>query len=300
MYSSRRLGRTLTSMRASSSNACPDTIRSGCLSCIIRFAVPSAILSLLCDSSAYGACPDRVGASLRYPHPFVSLLKPRVQPALLARSTTVRRRAATSQNSQHPPRASPLPRRFPPPAPRIPSSPALKSHPPRFPQAKKPPVSRLPRLPLPIYLSTRQPCAPPSCAPRREFSSAAPGRSREWPARVPRRSSRSKFSALASGPRLMLKAAFQKNVSPATTQIHTTPAHLPARGYESGGSLRCAVRPARRTSRAAPVRRSPRHPRPRALDSVFSRRAVREAGQSSSASIAAFPSPVNADLGFAR
>src|SRR6266581_2977059 len=43
MYSSSRFGRTLSSMRASSSNACPDTIRSGCPDCIIRFAVPSAI-----------------------------------------------------------------------------------------------------------------------------------------------------------------------------------------------------------------------------------------------------------------
>src|SRR2546427_2159303 len=61
MYSSRRFGRTLTSSRASSSNACPDTIRSGCLCCIIRFAVPSAIL--LCVSSAHSASP-------RYPQFF--------------------------------------------------------------------------------------------------------------------------------------------------------------------------------------------------------------------------------------
>src|SRR5258707_7201343 len=53
MYSSRRFGRTLTSSRASSSNACPDTIRSGCLCCIIRFAVPSVIF-------LYGLGPVRV------------------------------------------------------------------------------------------------------------------------------------------------------------------------------------------------------------------------------------------------
>src|SRR5262252_246153 len=43
MYSSSRRGRTLTSMRASSSYAAPETMRCGCLGCIIRFVEASAI-----------------------------------------------------------------------------------------------------------------------------------------------------------------------------------------------------------------------------------------------------------------
>src|SRR5438445_11392369 len=45
MYSSSRRGRTLTSMRASSSYAAPETIRCGC-PCIIRFVLASAIAFL--------------------------------------------------------------------------------------------------------------------------------------------------------------------------------------------------------------------------------------------------------------
>src|SRR2546423_278802 len=63
MYSSRRLGRTLTSIRASSSNACPDTIRLGCPCGIMCFAVPSAILicvSLARYPPSFGlSCPTR-------------------------------------------------------------------------------------------------------------------------------------------------------------------------------------------------------------------------------------------------
>src|SRR6266446_5471622 len=78
------------------------------------------------------------------------------------------------------------------------------------------------------------------------------------------------------------------------TQTRTAPAHLPAHGYGSRESLRCAARRARRTSKAGPARGTRRRPRPRALGSVFFPRAVRAAGQASLASIAAFPSPVNA------
>src|SRR5580692_9963028 len=44
MYSSRRFGRTLTSMRASSSNGAPDTIRSGCRDAIIRLLFLQAFM----------------------------------------------------------------------------------------------------------------------------------------------------------------------------------------------------------------------------------------------------------------
>src|SRR6266478_7099139 len=219
---------------------------------------------------------------------------------LSARSTTAMRRATIFQNFRCPPRASLQLRRFLRRVRRIPGSPARTPHPPRFPQVMRPPVSPSPRPRLPVCPLTRPPCAPPSCAPRREFSSAVPGRAREAPARVLRRSSRSRFSAPASAPLQKPKEAFQRNVFRAPKQTRTAPAHLPAHGCGSGGSLRCAARRARRRSKAAPARGIPRRPRPRALDSVFFRRAVREADQSSSASIAAFPSPVNANRGIAH
>src|SRR5713226_4781628 len=212
----------------------------------------------------------------------------------LARSMPAMHRAATSQNFPHLPRVLLLRPRFPRRVRRIQDSPAPKRHPPRFPQAKTAPVFPSPRQRSPVCPSTPRPCVPPFCVPPREFLSAVPSRSRESPAQVLRRSSRSKFLAPASAPRRKLKAASQKNVFPATRQTHTAPVRLPGHAYGLGGSLRCATRRARRTSKAAPAQDSPRRPRPRVLDSVFFRRAVREAGQSSLASIAAFPSPVNA------
>src|SRR5216683_2978410 len=290
MYSSRRFGRTLTSMRASSSNACPDTIRSGCLCCIIRFAVPSAIVSAAhTPNSQSGLNGAQRAAPLQRQR-----ATRRGRYDLLACSMTAMRLATTSQNSPRLLRASLRPQRFPPRVRRIPGSPARTPRPPRFPRATTALVSRSPRPRLPACLSTRPPCAPPSCAPRREFSSNARGRSRESPARVLRRSSPTGSSAPASAPRRKPKAASQKNAFPARRQIRIAPAHLPAHGCGSRGSLRCANRRERRTSRAAPARGSPRRPRQRAPDSVFFRQAVREAGQSSLASIAAFPSPVNA------
>src|SRR6266436_19243 len=291
IYSSSRFGRTLTSMRASSSYACPDTIRSGCLCCIIRFAVPSAIgLSRTPDGHDV-SCPYK---ALTLPTFLILRFAPSVQ------SMTAAPRAAISQNFPCPPRAWLLPPRLPPFARRIPDSPARKSHPPRRPRAK-PPTAFRPLWPQ----SPACPSIPPPCAPRfffrrREFSSGAPDRSRESPAPVLPHSSRSEFSAPASAPRRKRKAASRKNVFPAPTQTRTAPAHLPAHGYGSRESLRCAARRARRTSKAGPARGTRRRPRPRALGSVFFRRAVREAGQSSLASIAAFPSPVNAKQGIAH
>src|SRR6266446_1317634 len=149
------------------------------------------------------------------------------------------------------------------------------------------------------------PLIPPPCVlrfffRRREFSSGAPDRSRELPAPILPRSSRSKSSAPASAPHRKRIAASQKNVFRAPTQIRTVSGHLPAHAYGSGESLRCAARRAQRTSKAGPAQGTRRRPRPRALGSVFFRRAVREAGQSSLASIAAFPSPVNAKHGIAH
>src|SRR5713226_10440 len=290
MYSSRRFGRTLTSMRASSSTACRDTIRSGCLCCIIRFAVPSAIVSAAHTPNSQSG----LNGAQRAAPPQRQRATRRGRYDLLARSMTAMRRAANSRNSPRLLRASLRPRRLPRRVRRIPGSPARTPRPPRFPRATTALVSRSPRPRLPACLSTRPPCAPPSCAPRREFSSNARGRSRESPARVLRRSSPTGSSAPASAPRRKPKAASQKNAFPARRQIRIAPAHLPAHGCGSRGSLRCANRRARRTWRAAPARGSPRRPRQRAPDSVFFRRAVREAGQSSFASIAAFPSPVNA------
>src|SRR5713226_3732012 len=142
----------------------------------------------------------------------------------LARSMPAMHRAATSQNFPHLPRVLLLRPRFPRRVRRIQDSPAPKRHPPRFPQAKTAPVFPSPR-----------PCVPPFCVPPREFLSAVPSRSRESPAQVLRRSSRSKFLAPASAPRRKLKAASQKNVFPATRQTRTAPAHLRARACESGG-----------------------------------------------------------------
>src|SRR5216684_1012035 len=293
MYSSRRFGRTLTSMRASSSNACPDTIRSGCLCGIIRFAVPSAILLFpprlpIPESALVGA---QHAAHLQ---PRLQRTTPRAQRVLLARSALVVRRGATSQNSQRPPRAWLLRLRFPRRARRIRDSPAPKQHRLRFPRAKTPPASPSPQSRFPVCPSTPPPCVPPFCVPRLEFSSAAPNRSHESPAQVPLRSSRSKSSAPRSAPRRKPKAASQKNVFRARRQTHTAPAHLRAHECGLGGLLQYATRREWRTSRAGPARRSPLRLRPRALDAVFFRRGVREAGQSSLASIAAFPSPVNA------
>src|SRR6202521_485017 len=238
-----------------------------------------------CESSGTGSI------CLRVP---VEIPTHRAPLVLSVYSTTARRHATIFQNFRCPPRASPQLRRFPLRARRIPGSRAQTPHPPRFPQGMTARASLIPPPWIPVCLLTRPPCAPPSCAPRREFLSAVPGRSRESRARVLRRSSRSRFSAPASAPPRKPKAAFQRNVFRAPKQTHTAPAHLPAHGCGSGGSLRCAARRARRRSKAAPARGIPRRPRPRALDSVFFRRAVREAGQSSFASIAAFPSPVNA------
>src|SRR5882762_1497936 len=293
MYSSRRFGRTLTSSRASSSNACPDTIRSGCLCGIIRFAVPSAIL--LFPPSSPNPESALVGAQhTAHLQPKFQRTTHRAQRVLLARSALVVRRATTSQNFRRPLRASHLRPRLPQHARRIRDSPAPKQHRLRFPRAKTPPASPSPQSRFPVCPSTPPPCVPPFCVPRLEFSLAAPDRSHESPARVPRRSSRSKSSAPEPAPRRKPKATSQKNVFPARRQTRTAPAHLRAHECGSGGLLRYAARRVRRTSKAAPARRSPRRPRPRALDSVFFRQAVREAGQSSLASIAAFPSPVNA------
>src|SRR6266404_4888007 len=217
-----------------------------------------------------------------------------------APSRTATPRAAVFRNSRCLPRASLLPPRLPLFARRIPDSRAPKSRPLRRPRAMPPLVSR-PLLPQ----SPACPSIPPPCAQRfffrrRGFSSAAPDRSRESPEPVLQRSFRSKSSAPASAPRRKRKAASQKNVFPAPTQTHTAPAHLPARVCGLGESLRCAARRGPRTSKAGPARGTRRRPRPRALGSVFFRRAVREAGQSSLASIAAFPSPVNAKQGIAH
>src|SRR5882762_5342755 len=293
MYSSRRFGRTLTSSRASSSNACPDTIRSGCLCGIIRFAVPSAIL--LFPPSSPNPESALVGAQhTAHLQPKFQRTTHRAQRVLLARSALVVRRATTSQNFHRPLRASHLRPRLPQHARRIRDSPAPKRHRPRFPQAKTPPASPSPQSRFPVCPSTPPPCVPPFCVPRLEFSSAAPDRCPESPAQVPLRSSRSESSAPGSVLRRKPKAASQKNVSRATRQSRTAPAHLRAHECGLGGLLRCAARRERRTSRAAPARRSPLRLHPRALDAVFFPRAAREAGQSSLASIAAFPSPVNA------
>src|SRR6266852_2353695 len=285
MYSSSRFGRTLTSMRASSSYACPDTIRSGCLCCIIRFAVPSAIGLRRTPDGYDGSCPYKASTL-----PTILIL--RFVPS--APSRTAAPRAAVFQNSRCLRRASLLPPRLPPFARRIPDSPAPKLRPLRRLRAKPPPASR-PLLPqFPACPSIPPPCALRFFFRRREFSSGAPDRFRESPAPVLPRSSRSKSSAPASAPRRTRKATSQKNASRAPTQTRTAPTHLPVHAYGSGGSLRYAARRARRTSRAGPARGTRRRPRPRALGSVSFRRAVRGAGQSSLASIAAFPSPVNA------
>src|SRR6267154_592236 len=256
-----------------------------------------------CRSIRHSSLPARspnpesalVGAQhAAYLQPRLQRTTPRAHCVLLARSTLVVRRATTSQNFQRPLRASHLRPRLLQHARRIRDSPAPKRHRPRFPRAKTPPASPSPQSRFPVCPSTPPPCVPPFCVPRLEFSLAAPDRSHESPARVPRRSSRSKSSAPEPAPRRKPKAASQKNAFPARRQTRTAPAHLPAHGCGSGGSLRCAARRARRRSKAAPARGTPRRPRPRALGSVFFRRAVREAGQSSFASIAAFPSPVNA------
>src|SRR6266436_4319256 len=216
-----------------------------------------------------------------------------------APSRTAAPRAAVFQNSRCLRRASLLPPRFPPFVRRIPDSPAPKLRPLRR-QRATPPVSRPLSPRFPACPSIPPPCALRFFFRRREFSSAAPDRFRESPGPVLPRSSRSKSSVPASAPRRTPKAASRKNVFRAPTQTRTAPAHLPARVCGSGGSLRCAARRARRTSRAGPARGTRRRPRPRALGSVSFRRAVREAGQSSFASIAAFPSPVNANRGTAH
>src|SRR5713226_2084138 len=209
-------------------------------------------------------------------------------------------RAATSQSSRYPPRAAPLPPLSPPRARRIPNSPAPKPHRLPLPRAKTPPASPLPQPPLPACPSTPPRCVPPSSAPRPESSSAAPDRSRGSPAPALRRSSPTKSSAPALGPPPTPTAASQRNVFRARKENRTAPARLRAHACESRESLRYEARRARRTLRAAPARDIRRHPHPRALGSVFFRRAVRGAGQSSLASIAAFSSPVNARPQFMR
>src|SRR5260370_496746 len=194
---------------------------------------------------------------------------PRAPRVLSARSTTAMPCAATSQNSRRPLCAWLLRRRLPRRAHRSKDSPAQKRHQPRFPQANTLPAFPPPQSRFPICPSTPPPCVPPSCGPRREFSSAAPGRSRESPAQVPLRSFRSKSSAPESAPRRKPKAASQKNVFPARRQNRTAPAHLRAHGCGSGGSLRCAARRARRTSKAATARRCPRRTRPLAIYTVL-------------------------------
>src|SRR6266436_6336886 len=118
-----------------------------------------------------------------------------------AQSMTAAPRAAVFQNSRCLRCASLLPPRLPPRARRIPDSPARKSHPPRRPQAMPPPVSPPLSPQLPACPSIPPPCAQRFFFRRREFSSAAPDRSRESPAPVLPRSSRSKSSAPASAPR---------------------------------------------------------------------------------------------------
>src|SRR2546425_2557004 len=224
MYSSSRFGRTLTSMRASSSYACPDTIRSGCLCCIIRLAVPSAIGLRRTPDGHDGSCPYKASTL-----PTILIL--RFVPS--AQSMTAAPRAAVFQISRCLRCASLLPPCLPPHARRIPDSPARKSHPPRCPQAMRPPVSRPLSPQLPACPSIPPPCAQRFFFRRREFSSAAPDRSRESPAPVLPRSSRSKSSAPASAPRRRRKGASQRNVFPAPTQNHTVPAHLRVHGYGS-------------------------------------------------------------------
>src|SRR5260370_955176 len=105
MYSSRRLGRTLNSTRASSSKAWPDTMRCGCLCCIIRFAVPSAMVFTATSSNSQLALAGaqhpsaslRTGAApLQYKSSTLRLLLS----APLARSGIAMRRAAVSRNCQ--------------------------------------------------------------------------------------------------------------------------------------------------------------------------------------------------------
>src|SRR5437763_14294190 len=223
MYSSSLRGRTLTSMRASSSYAAPDRIRSGCLCCIIRFALASAIL--LC-------VPQR---SLRYLFSQLLFLTPPAPRVLSARSGIAAPRATASQNSLRLPRVS-LP---PPPlqlcACRSPTPPALKPRPlPRPPQ--KPPRASPFRWPqLRACLSARPQCVPRSFFLRREFSSSAPGRRRESQAPTLPPSFRKGSSVPETDQLRKRKSAAQKNVFRAPTRSQKAPAHLRARGCESAG-----------------------------------------------------------------
>src|ERR1700730_3827845 len=225
MYLSRRFCRTLTSMPASSSYACPDTIRSGCLCCIIRFAVPSAIGFSRTPHGHDVSCPYKTSTL-----PTLLILRF----VLSAPLTTAAPRAAVFHNSRCLRRASLLPPRFPPFVRRIPDSPAPKLRPLRRLQAMPPPVSRSLSPRFPACPSIPPPCALRFFFRRRDFSSSARDRFRESPAPVLPRSFRSKSSAPARALHRKQKAASQKNVSRGPTQTRTAQAHLPGHAYGSG------------------------------------------------------------------
>src|SRR6202035_1060895 len=189
------------------------------------------------------------------------------------------------------------PRFFPPRARRTPGSPAPKLHRPPHLQANSPLSFPFPRLPRPVCLLIPPPCARRFFCPLPEFASSVPDRFRELQALIHRHSCPTKFSAPGSAPRRTPKAAFQKGVSRAKKQIHTAIARLRAREYESAGSLRCVIHPARQRSIAAPAPRIPRRPHPPAPGSVFFRQAFRATGQSCPQSIDDTPRTVNAPSG---
>src|ERR1700732_4628319 len=288
MYSTRRFGRTLASMRASSSYAAPDTMRSWGPGAIMRFALASAML--------FSALPLRLRLGERY---LFSRLAFTPRPGLvvpLAHSRLAAPPATTSRNCWWPLGAWRRPRRFPRRARRSPDSRARTPRPPHYLPETRPPARPL-RFPPRACPSARRPCAPRSSAPPRESSSAAPDRCRESRAPVLRRSFPTESSAPARAPRPTPTAASQRNVFRARTEIRRAPGHLRAHGCGSAAGLRYEARRARRTLRAAPARHIPRRPHPQEPGSAAFLQAAREAGQSSLDSIAARTIHVNAAWG---
>src|SRR5580658_1275864 len=221
----------LASTRTSSSNAFPEIIRS-------RPSVifPATLFSPPLAADAIAAARSRAAAAAA-PAPSRSLFIIH-HPAQLAAIFSSPRRPAPATK-----RAAAFQNHFPPwpaiarsPSPllshRTRDSPAPTTHP--IPAANASPASLLPVRPPPqVYRAIPQPCAPPSCVPRRECALVAPDRPCESPEPARPDSSPKEFSARAKVPRRKRKSAAQNTAFRAPYKIRTTPADLRARAYES-------------------------------------------------------------------
>jgi len=192
MYSSSRFGRTLTSMRASSSKPARPQSALAVSVASSALAVPSAIVSA--SSSQFSVCAQRGAACCASTNSVSASYAPRA-----ARPFGARQRLQCARNNFYK-FAAPclalrsLPR-FPRRARRTPGSPARTPRPPRFPQAKTSPASPfLHRHGFQFVLQLDH-HALRRLAPHAGNSLSRARSLRESPVRVLRRSSRSTFSA---------------------------------------------------------------------------------------------------------